>query len=105
MSNYTFADEPPSKQESRRRSRWADLFTECRNNPGEWRRIKEPLKRSSAAQIASDIRNVHKREAMKTRLRGFLPTDQWEAVWSNSPDDPNKDNFYIWLRYVGPPAR
>lgn len=101
MTNYTLAEAPPAKQDTARRSRWADLFQECRDNPGQWRRIKEPLKRSTAAQIASDIRNVHRREAMKTRLRGFLPNDQWEAVWSNSPSDSNKDNFYIWLRFVG----
>jgi hypothetical protein len=101
MTDYTFAEAPPSKQESARRSRWADLFEECRQHPGEWRRIKEPLKRSTAAQIASDIRNVHKRDSMKTRLRGFKPDDKWEAVWSNSPDDTNTDNYYIWLRFLG----
>lgn len=102
MTEYTIAEAPPSKVETQRRSRWADLFAECRANPGQWRRIREPLKRSTAAQIASDIRNVHRRAEMKTRLRGFQPTDRWEAVWSNGPDDPDKDNFYIWLRYVGP---
>lgn len=102
MTNYTISEPPPSKEEHRRRSRWADLFDECRSDPGQWRKIKEPLKRSTAAQIASDIRNVHRRDAMKTRLRGFQPKDKWEAVWANSPDDPEKDNFYIWLRYVGP---
>lgn len=93
---------PPTQKETQRRSRWADLFAECRNAPGEWRRIKEPLKRSTAAQIASDIRNVHRRETQKTRLRGFLPGDHWEAVWGNGPDDPEKKNFYIWPRYIGP---
>jgi hypothetical protein len=98
---HTVAEEPPSKTEIVRRSRWADLFEECRTNPGQWRRIKEPLKRSTAAQIASDIRNVHRRDFGKTRLRGFRPDDKWEAVWANSPDDANKDNFYIWLRFMG----
>lgn len=98
---YTIAEAPPTKKIQVRRSRWTDLFDECRNNPGEWRRIREPLKRSTAAQIASDIRNVHRREIEKTRLRGFHQDDKWEAVWANSPNDPNPENFYIWLRYLG----
>jgi hypothetical protein len=93
--------EAPPAERSVRRSKWADLFEECRRRPGEWRRIKEPLKKSTAAQIASDIRNVHRRDNKKTRLRGFKANDQWEAVWSNSPDDSNKENFYIWLRFIG----
>lgn len=98
---YTLADTPPVAGEARRRSRWADMFQECREHQGEWRRIREPLKRSTAAQIASDIRNAEHRDLSKVRMKGFLEGDRWEAVWANAPDDPDKDNYYIWLRYLG----
>lgn len=98
---YTISSTPPTRtSSSQKRSRWAELFTECREHPGEWRRMIEPLRRSTAAQIASDIRNAHTRDLNKTRLRGLLPTDRWDAVWGNDPDDADEEHFYIWLRFL-----
>lgn len=97
----TISSSPPSKQDAQKRSRWAELFEECREHQGEWRRIIEPLRKTTAAQIASDIRNSHSRDLTKSRLRGFEPGDHWEAVWGQEDDDADKDNYYIWLRYVG----
>ena len=98
--SLTVAELPPDMQTSSRRSRWTELFEECRSHPAEWRRIREPLKRSTAAQIASDIRNAHHRNLEKSRLRGFKPDDHWEAKWGPSPSDPDPENYYIWLRFV-----
>ena len=100
--SYTIASNPPVKDSSQRRSRWSDLFDECRAVPGEWRRMVEPLSKATAAQIASDIRNAHTRDSDKARLKGFLPTDRWESAWGADPSDGNPAHFYVWLRYVGP---
>jgi hypothetical protein len=97
---FTVGSVPPHSQDKQRRSRWAQLFEECREHNGEWRRLIEPLRKTTAAQIASDIRNAHHRDLDKTRLRGFEPGDHWEAVWGHAPDDANPGNYYVWLRYV-----
>ena len=102
---YTIASAPPVKAErTQKRSRWVELFTEARKYPGEWRRMVEPMKKSTASQVASDIRNAHTRDLAKTRMRGLLPTDQWDAAWGNDASDPNTDNYYVWMRYMGPPV-
>jgi hypothetical protein len=101
QAKYTIASTPPGAQGFQKRSRWAELFDECRAVPGEWRRIIAPLAKATAAQIASDIRNAHTRDLDKARLRGLLPTDRWEASWGNDPDDSDPEHFYVWLRYVG----
>ena len=103
MTTYTTASAPPLRQETlQRRSRWSEMFAEARTFPGEWRRLIEPMKRSTASQVASDIRNAHTRDLAKSRLRGLLPTDCWEAAWGRDETDSNPDHFYVWLRYVGP---
>lgn len=102
--SLTVAELPPDMQSSGRRSRWAELFEECRAHPDEWRRIREPLRKSTAAQIASDIRNAHHRNLEKSRLRGFQPGDHWEARWGTSPSDPDPENYYIWLKFLPKPA-
>lgn len=101
--SYTLESIPPSRQEVvQKRSRWAELFAEAREHPGQWRRIVEPMKRTTAAQVASDIRNAHTRDLAKSRLRGLLPTDRWEAAWGRVEDDDHADHFYVWLKYLTP---
>lgn len=102
---YTIASAPPTPDSTHRRSRWADLFEECRNHPGEWRRMIEPMKRSTAAQIASDIRNSYRRDPDKSRLRGLLATDRWETTWGPDPSEDDPEKCFIWLRYIGPQKR
>jgi hypothetical protein len=104
MAGYTVASEPPVQQDQRR-SRWADLFEECRKYPNEWRRVVDPMKKSTAAQIASDIRNAHTRDVKKSRLRGFEAGDMWDAKWGQDPSDKDPDAFYIWLRFLGKKKR
>lgn len=98
---YTIASKPPVKDTTQKRSRWTELFDECRSTPGEWRRMVEPLRKATAAQIASDIRNSHTRNLEKARLKGFLPGDKWESAWGNDPSDTDPEHYYVWLRYVG----
>lgn len=99
---YTIPSTPPVKELSQKRSRWTELFQECRDHPNEWRRLTEPMRRASAAQIASDIRNAHLRDFSKVRIRGFLPDDKWDAAWGTDPNDTDPTHFYVWLRYLGP---
>lgn len=102
MNQYTLESTPPVRNEvNQKRSRWAELFAEAREHPHTWRRIIEPMRRSTAAQVASDIRNAHTRDLAKSRLRGLLPTDQWEAAWGQVADDPDPEHFYVWLQYIG----
>ena len=102
---YTVPSQPPTKGTRQRRSRWTELFEECRAVPGEWRKVVEPMSKATAAQIASDIRNAHTRDLDKSRVKGFLPGDRWETVWGVDPADDEPGNFYVWLRYVGTIAR
>lgn len=99
---YTIPSSPPVREETQKRSRWAELFEECRKAHGDWRRMLEPLTKATAAQIASDIRNAHTRDLDKSRLKGLLPGDLWEAAWGKDPSDPNPAHYYVWLRYIGP---
>ena len=103
MNTYTIASSPPRRKSvTQRRSRWAEMFNEARAHPGEWRRLVEPMKRTTAAQVASDIRNAHTRDLSKARLRGLHPDDRWEAAWGQDEKDPEREHFYVWLRYLGP---
>lgn len=97
---YTIQSEPPVLPEAQRRSRWVDLFAECRAHPGEWRRILDPMAKATAAQVASDIRNAYRRDVAKSRIRGLRAEDRWETVWGADPDG-SPDAYYIWLKYVG----
>jgi hypothetical protein len=98
---YTIASTPPTRAVRQKRSRWAELFAECRSEPGEWRRTVEWFSKTTAGQIASDIRSAHGRDLAKSRLRGLLETDRWEAVWGLDSTDPDPSHHYVWLRYVG----
>ena len=100
MAGYTIASEPPT-QPDQRRSRWSELFEECRQFPDEWRRVCEPLKKSTAAQIASDIRNAHTRDVKKSRLRGFEENDVWDAKWGQDPAEKDPEAYFIWLKFLG----
>lgn len=97
---YTIKSEPPTLPEAQRRSRWVDLFAECRARPGEWRRVLEPMAKATAAQVASDIRNAYRRDVAKARIRGLNADDRWETVWGTDPAGRSTE-YFIWLKYVG----
>lgn len=91
----------PPDVRSQRRSYWTELFDECRVHAGEWRRTRRSFSKSTAAQIASDVRNMATRDPDKMRLRGYRPGDVWEAVWGHDPDEGTRDRCYLWLRFMG----
>jgi hypothetical protein len=100
---YTVASTPPVDGGSQRRSYWTELFDECRSYPNQWRRTARSFTRSTAAQIASDVRNMARRDPSKLRLRGFKPGDRWEAVWGVEEDATEPGEFYLWLRFLEEP--
>ena len=92
--------DPPAENVpgSQRRSYWALVFEKARSNPGQWIRTTRLFSKPSAAQLASDIRNAHRREHTKLRLRGFLPGDRFEAHWEATT---TPDKYCVKLRYIG----
>jgi hypothetical protein len=100
---YTVASAPPVEAASQRRSYWTELFAECRSYPNEWRRTARSFSKSTAAQIASDVRNMARRDPTKFRLRGFMPGDRWEAVWGVEVETSATGEFFLWLRFLEEP--
>lgn len=94
MSATTVAEAPPERDRKSRFSVWAAAFEEARAHPGQWRRVLPERKRSTVQQIASDVRNAHKRG--KTRMKGILPGERWAAEWGEKPS--GSGDFYVWIR-------
>ena len=104
---FTIPSEPPASERRQRRSWWADVFAEARQFPGEWRLVVEAFAESTARQIASDIRNAHKRQPDKMRLRGILPGEMWDARCAPalrmcSDEPPVKEPYWVWILNDGP---
>ena len=102
--SFTVDAGPPPQKQRRRFSMWEALFDECRKFEGEWRRTATPLSKSTAAQLASDIRNAYKREFVKSRLKGLGPDERWDAAWGPGTDgkgNESDDEFYVWTKYMG----
>lgn len=97
QSQFTTASDAPPQQQRRRFSMWEALFGECRNYMGEWRRTNQSFSKSTATQLASDIRNAYKRETVKSRLRGLNADERWDAAWGEGSDG----QYYLWLKYLG----
>lgn len=101
QDEYTVPEMPPESARPWRVSKWRDLFDECRAEPGVWRRTKESFKPTTAAQIASDVRNSWKRDPAKMRMRGLGAEERWEAVAGPSPEGVEPGRHFLWLRYMG----
>ena len=99
-SHYTIPSEPPARKPSQRRSPWTVILADSRRQPCEWLRVAEPMTRSTATQVASDLRCAHRREPSKFRVKGVLAGDRWETQWAHDEADPDTTNFYVWLRWV-----
>ena len=97
---YTVAVGPPPQKQRSRFSMWEALFDECRAFQGEWRRTAQPLSKSTAAQLSSDIRNAYKRDFVKSRLRGLSSDEKWDAAWGEGDGD-EAGQFYVWIKYEG----
>ena len=99
-TSHTIQSEPPSRKPNQRRSPWRVILADSRRLECEWLRVAEPMTRSTASQIASDLRCAHRREPSKLRITGVLAGDRWDAQWANDEADPDRANFYVWLRWV-----
>lgn len=86
---------PPQRQRTRF-SLWEALFDECRAYMGEWRRTAQSFSKSTATQLASDIRNAYRRDVVKSRLKGLAADERWDAAWGE--DD---GRYYLWIKYLG----
>jgi hypothetical protein len=96
--------DPPSPASSRRsrRDKWPDRLEIARSRNGTWVMVNEPLRCSTAAQLASDIRRSHARDTSKMRVRGLRPGERWEATHGPHPHSPADGEFFVWLRWLGP---
>jgi hypothetical protein len=99
----TVRSTPPDRRKYQKRAYWPGVFAEARECPGVWVRTGKWFNRSTAAQVASDVRNAHTRDAGKMRVKGTLPGERWETRWDNDPADPDVEHLYIWLRLVPAP--
>lgn len=97
MAEFTVAAPPPSKMPRVRFSMWEELFDECRAHPGEWRRTKNEMKKTTASQLSSDIRNAYRRNFQKSRLKGLRKDEVWDSAWGEIDG-----KYYLWIKYVGP---
>jgi hypothetical protein len=102
VATYTIASDPPRRPRQSRPSAWSRRLDEARSDFGEWRRVAEPMTRATASQVASDLRNAHRRDRTKLRMGGVLPGERWDAAWGHASEDPNPAHFYVWLRWIGP---
>jgi hypothetical protein len=97
----TIKSTPPTSRRRQRRSYWPTVFAEARECRGEWVRIERWFNRSTAAQVASDLRNAHHRSAKKMRFSGIEPGDMWQACWGADPTDTEPEHFYVWMCFEG----
>lgn len=97
VSEFTVDAGNPPQQQRTRFSLWEALFAECRNYMGEWRRTGHSFSKSTATQLASDIRNAYRRDPDSARLKGLNADERWDASWGMADDG----EFYIWLKYLG----
>ena len=81
----------------RRTSFWIRTFAHARTAQG-WVKVPRLYTRTTAAQLASDISNAHRRSGAH-RMRGVLDGEQWEAYWQAAPNGPAGDHE-VWVRRV-----
>jgi len=99
-TSHTIPSEPPRRKPNQRRSPWRAILADSRRQQCEWLRVAEPMTKSTASQIASDLRCAHRREPSKLRITGVLTGDRWDAQWANDDADPDPTNYYVWLRWM-----
>ena len=93
-------ENPPVPVPWKRRSFWVVALEEIRRNPRVWHRADRLYTRATAAQIASDLRSVHRRGAENVRVKGVRDGEAWDARWELSPDGP-ANQYAIWVMYLG----
>lgn len=93
-------DPPSQPARAIRRGRWVEWLDQARAHESQWCLIPNRFTRSTASQIASDLRNNDHRDVETIRVRGVQPGERWSAQWHTAPDDP--DRYGIWVRFDGP---
>ena len=78
---------------------WVRMFMLGRHSDG-WVQVQRTYTRTTAAQLASDIANAHRRPEATIRVRGIESGEVWDARWVPSPYGMRGD-FEIWIRRVG----
>lgn len=86
----------PAPFRQRRSSFWCRTFDAARSR-GEWTLVGRTYSRSTAAQLASDIKNAHRREEDYQRVRGIVPGESWDARWEPSPNGDH-GRYCVWIR-------
>ena len=93
---------PTRKTECSNRRSWPARLSMARSKPTVWFRITDPLTKSSATQMASDLRNSHRRNLETLRTSGVITGERWEAESGRDPSDTDPTHFYVWFRLVSP---
>jgi hypothetical protein len=99
-TGHTVRSTPPVMRQSQRRSYWPAVLAEARQVRGAWVRTVKTFGRSTAQQLASDLRNAHHREPKKFRVRGVLPGEVWDAQWGREGVDSPDTEYVVWIRLV-----
>ena len=77
---------------------WCRTFAAARDSNG-WTRVHRRYTRATAAQLASDIANSHRRKMTSLRVRGVLHGEQWATRWEPASDDAAGDHV-VWIRLI-----
>jgi hypothetical protein len=88
----------PGRRAPQPKHLWPRRFADARRHRGEWVKIVTAMSRSTAAQLASDIRRIGLRDPKSIRVKGYLPDERWDAAFGNDPSDQDPSRFYIWVR-------
>ena len=90
----------PSPFRHRRSSFWCRTFDLARAND-DWTLVGRTYSRSTAAQLASDIKNAHRREDEYLRVRGIVPGETWQARWEPASAG-DMSRYQVWIRPASP---
>jgi hypothetical protein len=86
----------PAPFRQRRWSFWCRTFELARSR-NDWSLVARSYTRSTAAQLASDIKNAHRREDEYQRVRGIVPGELWQARWEPA-NDGAAGRYVVWIR-------
>ncbi len=98
---HTIASPPPARADSpRRSSKWDPTLAEARQHPGEWRRLAQPMTKSTVVQVASDLRHGLSRAPEKRRIKAVRAGDVWESAWGHDPSIAAPDAYFLWIKWT-----
>ncbi|MEY4129911.1 MAG: hypothetical protein RLZZ31_35 [Actinomycetota bacterium] len=66
---------------------WSARLALARSKPGVWFRTSTPMTRSTASQVASDLRCSFRRRLGSIRVSSVLAGERWEAEYGNDLSD------------------